>query len=124
VRCSPDNQERTLITVDPVAGEVIIDSTAASLDAEVLRPDPLVRVAKGQERVDTPVQRAPLALPAGEPLRLHIFVDRSIVEVFVNERVCLTSRIYPTRDDAIGITVAGQGQVHIRGWRLAVAHAV
>jgi beta-fructofuranosidase len=116
LRCSPDDEERTLIIVDPAADEVRIDTRAASLDVEVWRPDPLVT---GAERADVPVQRAPLMSSEEETLRLHIFVDRSIIEVFVNERMCLTGRAYPTRDDAIGITISGWGQARVEGWLLA-----
>ena len=34
-------------------------------------------------------------LGPNEPLRLHIFVDRSVIEVFANGRACLTARVYP-----------------------------
>ena len=40
-------------------------------------------------------QTAPLDLPAGEPLVLRVFLDRSVIEVFANDRQCLTKRIYP-----------------------------
>lgn len=37
-----------------------------------------------------------VALPAGNSLSLRIFIDRSSVEVFVNDgEACLSSRIYP-----------------------------
>jgi beta-fructofuranosidase len=39
--------------------------------------------------------RAPVKLGPGEPLSLRIFFDRSIIEIFANNRVCLTGRIYP-----------------------------
>ena len=35
-----------------------------------------------------------------QTLDLHIFVDNSIVEIFANGVFCLTTRIYPTADDA------------------------
>lgn len=37
---------------------------------------------------------APLPGPAGSPVRLHMFLDGSVVEVFVNETVALTARVY------------------------------
>jgi beta-fructofuranosidase len=42
-------------------------------------------------------------LAAGEPLLLHIFLDRSVIEVFANYRLCMSSRIYPSRTDSLGI---------------------
>ena len=49
---------------------------------------------------------ASLTLAAGEPLSLRIFLDASIIEVYANRRVCLTTRIYPTREDSIGVRLA------------------
>lgn len=51
----------------------------------------------------------------GELLRLSIFLDGSIVEVFANGRRCLTGRIYPTRSDSVGVGVfAREGRVRVK----------
>jgi beta-fructofuranosidase len=42
------------------------------------------------------VEEAPLELAKGEPLNLHIFIDRSIVEVFANEKQAIARMVYPT----------------------------
>ncbi|MDX1702325.1 MAG: GH32 C-terminal domain-containing protein, partial [Melioribacteraceae bacterium] len=42
-------------------------------------------------------------------LDLHIFIDRSVLEVFVNNMLCLTHRIYPTREDSKGIVLFSNG---------------
>jgi beta-fructofuranosidase len=47
--------------------------------------------------------------PYDEPLDLRVFVDGSVIEVFANERHCLTSRVYPTDEDATGITLGAVG---------------
>jgi beta-fructofuranosidase len=44
----------------------------------------------------------PLPLAPGESLQLHVFLDRSVVEVYANSRICLASRIYPERADSLG----------------------
>lgn len=49
-------------------------------------------------------------LEADEPLRLRVFVDRSVVEVFANGRLCLAVRVYPGRADSTGISLRAQGQ--------------
>ncbi len=46
----------------------------------------------------------------GEPLRLRVFVDRSVVEVFVNEKLYLAMRVYPGRKDSVGVSLRAQGQ--------------
>ena len=53
--------------------------------------------------------RGPLAVTQGETVRLHIFLDRSVVEVFANEQTCITERIYPTRLDSLGIALFARG---------------
>ncbi len=45
----------------------------------------------------------PLPLAPGDRLQLRVFVDHSVLEVFANGRACLTTRIYPTRPDSLGI---------------------
>ena len=45
------------------------------------------------------VQKADLNLTDGEDLVLRIFIDRSVLEVFINKKLCLTHRVYPTLDD-------------------------
>ncbi len=58
------------------------------------------------------VRNAPLAWQPGETVRLHVFLDKSVVEVFVNGRITLSSRIYPTRPDSQGLQLFSQhGQV-------------
>ena len=53
---------------------------------------------------------APLPLAPGELLSLHVFVDRSVAEVFANGRVCHTARIYPDRpQDCLGAAVIARG---------------
>ena len=54
-------------------------------------------------------QCAPFALDAGQPLQLRIYLDRSIVEVFVGDRLCLTKRIYPARTDSVGVRFFAHG---------------
>ncbi|MFT4235008.1 MAG: glycoside hydrolase family 32 protein [Microbacterium sp.] len=60
---------------------------------------------------------------AEERVQVRILLDRSSVEVFV-DGIALTSRVYPTRADAIGIRVEsrrGASVGALRGWRLADA---
>ncbi|MBH3318052.1 glycoside hydrolase family 32 protein [Serratia ureilytica] len=62
-------------------------------------------------------------LPEGDILSLRIFIDRSSLEIFVNQgQACLTSRIYPTAGDRRLSLFAEGGQAlfePITGWQLA-----
>lgn len=52
---------------------------------------------------------APVYLPPGETLKLRVFIDRSVVEVFANGRQCLAVRVYPGRSDSTGVSLRAQG---------------
>ena len=56
-----------------------------------------------------PPERANLARGA-EPLKLRIFIDRSLVEVFANGKQYLAQRVYPGRKDSLGVSLRAQGQ--------------
>ncbi|MCY3780926.1 MAG: glycoside hydrolase family 32 protein [Chloroflexi bacterium] len=54
-------------------------------------------------------ETAPVFLEDEEPLQLRVFVDRSVVEVFVNGKQCVAVRVYPDRADSIGVSLRAQG---------------
>jgi beta-fructofuranosidase len=54
-------------------------------------------------------ETAPVCLAKDEPLKLRVFVDRSVVEVFVNGKQCVAMRIYPGREDSLGVSFRAQG---------------
>ena len=113
VGCSPGGEEQTVILCDRREGSLLIDTTRSSLDSEVWRPFPVIRGKT--ESQDVPVQAAPFELRSGERLKLRVFLDRSILEVFANGRQCLTQRIYPSRGDSLGVTLfaaRGESMVH------------
>ena len=56
-----------------------------------------------------PPETAAVHISDDEPLRLRVFVDRSVVEVFVNGRQCLAVRVYPERADSVGVSLRSQG---------------
>jgi beta-fructofuranosidase len=67
-------------------------------------------------------ETADVFIPTGEPLKLRVFVDRSVVEVFVNGRQYAAVRVYPSRADSIGVSLRSQGtetQVRlIEAWQM------
>jgi beta-fructofuranosidase len=56
-----------------------------------------------------PPETAPVLLAPEEKLKLRVFIDKSIVEVFVNGKQCVAARVFPGRDDSIGISFRSQG---------------
>ena len=53
-------------------------------------------------------ETAQVYIPAGQPVELRIFLDKSVVEVFVNARQCVAQRVYPGRSDSVGISLRAQ----------------
>ena len=88
VRCAPDGVQQTIIAYNQKDKCLILDGEQSSENLDV--------VSRGEER-------APMALNAGELLELRIFLDRSIVEVYANSRLCLTKRIYPLGQMSYGV---------------------
>ncbi|MEZ4510461.1 MAG: glycoside hydrolase family 32 protein [Chloroflexota bacterium] len=111
VRCSPDGDEETIISYNGDYGELSVRCAESSLDP-----------AQHRE-----LQRGMLPLAADEPLRLHVFVDNSVIEIFANGRTVLTTRVYPTRADSMGawlgvVSQWGNGRCHLKRldvWELA-----
>ncbi|WP_410766409.1 GH32 C-terminal domain-containing protein [Haloferax sp. DFSO60] len=56
------------------------------------------------------VDKEPRSMPVeGDSVTLRVFVDCSIVEVFADEQQCLTTRAYPIRSDADGVSISAHG---------------
>ena len=87
---SPGGEEETILTVDRTAQKLTFDRTHS---------------CASPNGVDVTVHSAPLSLADGETLHLHIFVDRSVIEVFANGHTALTTRVYPTRPDSLGLSI-------------------
>jgi len=109
VRCAPNSAEETLIVYDRAARRLSLDQSRSSLNPAVQQQ----------------VYAGPDELADEEPLKLHIFLDRSVVEIFANDRTCLTGRIYPTRADSLGVDLfADDGTVKLTSmdiWKMGSA---
>ena len=97
---SPDGEETTRISLFPQGhprfGSPLlqIDGTSSSIRSDLLPRPPEI---------------GSLNVAGDEQVTLRIFIDRSIVEVFANERQCLTLRVYPDRDDSKGVSLFSRG---------------
>jgi len=105
VRCGKDASGGAEIRYDASARELVFDASAVPLRG-------------GAEAIE----RAPFALRAAEPLKLRVFVDRSVVEVFANDRQAICRRIYPRGDDTRRLYLsAAEGEVpfaKLRAWEI------
>ncbi len=55
------------------------------------------------------IEAGPFELGKNERLKLRVFVDKSIIEVFANGRQAVVRRIYPTRKDSVGVSLFSKG---------------
>lgn len=105
VRSSPDGAEQTRIVVRLGQGELAVQRVG-DLDAGVPAEE-----------------RAPLTVAAGERVRLRVFVDASVLEIFANDTCYMAVRLYPHRADSLGVAVfAGAAPVDVvrlTAWSLA-----
>ena len=92
VCCSPDGEEQTLVYYDAAEGKLKIDTRHSSL-------------WEGPKSVEG----GPFELKMGEILQLRVFVDKSVVEVFANDRQAVMRRIYPKREDSVGVALFSNG---------------
>lgn len=103
---SPDGQEKTAVFYDAAENKLKVDTHKSG-------------------PADTPkgIEAGPLALKEGERLKLRVFVDKSVVEVFANSRQAIMRRIYPSQPDSVGVclfSTGGTTQVHtLQSWNIS-----
>ncbi|MHC4166788.1 MAG: glycoside hydrolase family 32 protein [Planctomycetota bacterium] len=79
----------------PLPGVISLDNTRSSILPDVRTRSP---------------ETAQVALDRGELLKLRVFIDKTIVEVFANGKQCVALRVYPGREDSVGVSLRAQGQ--------------
>jgi beta-fructofuranosidase len=88
------NYDRKLTYWYDTQGEVVLDGSRSSTASDVwVRPPERAVMSRGNEM-----------------LKLRVFIDKSVVEVFVNDRQYLAMRVYPERDDSLGVSLRAEGR--------------
>ena len=82
----PDRVRDSLLT---------IDSSYSSLASDVLSRAP---------------ETGAVSIAQDETLKLRVFVDKSVVEVFANGKQCVAMRVYPDKEESVGVSLRSQGQ--------------
>ena len=100
--CSPDGEaepEETIVGYDREAGNLFIDTRRSSAEGMGVQG----------------IEAGPLVLATNEPLRLRVLADRSVVEVFANDRQALLRRVYPSRETSVQVKLFSRGgAAHVR----------
>ena len=78
VNSSEDGREQTRLYYDALKKELVFDATKSSIDL-------------GRRNIE----RAPFELRGGEALKLRVFIDKSIVEVYANDKQAIARAVYP-----------------------------
>ena len=63
----------------------------------------------------------PEKLAEGSELKINLFIDGSVIDIFVNDRWATSMRAFPTEADANGVTVFSDGPVkanEVSAWKL------
>jgi beta-fructofuranosidase len=108
VRASPDGTEETLLYYDAAAKELVVDTTRAGAAGRLV------------------IERAPFTLRPDERLSLRVFVDKSIVEIYANDRQAIGRQVFPARSDSLGVSLfaeGGQARCHrVTAWEMMPAN--
>lgn len=101
---APDGSELTRVVFWPDARRLSIERARSSLQRGVKLQD-----VQGH-----------LALDPGEPLLLRVLLDASVLEVYANDRLCLTTRVYPQQAASTEghLFVEGRSQASLQAWRM------
>lgn len=132
VRRSPDGSERTTIRFDPKAGVLALDMTRSTRRPDVVYAQHPLDTGAIIRAADYPTPRAtveaPLTLKPGEPLRLRIFLDRPMLEVFANNRQALTQQVFPSDPASVEVAFRSRGAGatlrKVEAWEMAPARFV
>jgi len=95
IRRAPNGEEQTIILYEWEKALLTLDRRKSSLDP-MLKQDLQVTTYLPAEK---------------DSLHLDVFVDRSVMEVFVDDRAAFATRIYPTlrNSGGVGFTSEGNG---------------
>lgn len=86
LRKTEDKEEETLLYYNYTTKEILIDRNKTTLNSQYEKGIQGGLVDIGEEN-----------------LKLRIFLDKSMIEAYINNLKGLTSRVYPKREDALGI---------------------
>lgn len=98
IRQSPDSREETLLYYDESNEGFYVDRRKTTLD---------------KKEKSGGIQGGKVQLK-NQPLSLKIFLDKSMIEAYINERNSLTTRVYPTLEDSQGLSLKGDKHLMIK----------
>jgi sucrose-6-phosphate hydrolase SacC (GH32 family) len=101
---SPGGEEKTLVYYDESSGEIKTDRTDTSQDST------LMEVEKNKSSLTT---QGPVDI-GSQNLKLRVFIDKSLIECYVNSLKSVTTRAYPSRDDSKELRLYHDGDITVK----------
>ena len=97
VFANEDRSEYSRVHYDTTSGNIVLDKTHMSTNPNVDGPAKVALIEDYDEAA------------FGVPEKFHVFVDHSIVDVFINDRAAFSFRAYPEDLDSIRVNVYAAG---------------
>jgi beta-fructofuranosidase len=111
ILCSPDDREQTSVSYIADKNLIRVDLSKTSLDSALM-----------SYRWQETVQNATLVLEPAELLNFHVFIDKSVLEVFINGKLCLTHKVYPSLEESKEIRLYSLGGIievpEFKAWKM------
>ena len=101
-RRDPKNVERTIISWDQPRKLLVLQRNLSSLDPDTFA---LSNIGSSADEI-------------GDELRVRMFVDRSSIEAFFDDRHLLFGNFYPAGTDNKGIALLGSGNIKVRSFQM------
>ena len=116
---SPNAEEKTTITFynralytssvssiwHPTDGQLVLDVTDSTTSSDVWLRPPEKAMLPLSSIEDSGQEVGPY-----ENLKLRIFIDKSVVEIFANEKLFMAGRVYPALENSTGVSIKATGR--------------
>ena len=112
IRKSPDGKEETVILYDSINKKLKTDQSKSSLNVPRFQRDP----TSGTDKRADVIGHFDLN---GESLKLHIYIDKALIQAYVNDQKSITTWVYPTLDSAKGLEIwSSDGQAKVKSMEI------
>ncbi|TPG20014.1 hypothetical protein EAH87_09380 [Sphingomonas koreensis] len=103
IAASPDGAEQTRIVYNPATHTLSLDKRRSSLGGDDEGPQ-MLSGSYDEEAF-------------GKPRSFDVFIDHSVVDVFINHAAAFSFRLYPTRPGSAGFgVITGGGKAKVDAW--------
>src|SRR5690606_5372094 len=102
-------EEVTSLYYDAVTQKIVLDKSQSSLSPHV--EDKGVLTGDYDEQA------------FGKPQKFHVFLDNSVIDVFINDVAAFSNRVYPSLITSDGIELLSEGTTNFTAvdvWKLAI----